>query len=109
MYHSDALKSNIYSKRRSPYLHNNQNESNYTGNLKEKRSTSNHIQRRMGLLPKPTHDAITHISRFDMQYPENCKKEFGNQKEINTQNNAFNSQSELVPFLEQALRLARRV
>lgn len=44
-----------------------------------------------------------------MQYSENCKKESGNQKEINTQNNAFNSQSELVPFLEQALRLARRV
>ena len=33
-----------------------------------------------------------------MQYSENCKKESGNQKEIKTQNNAFNSQSELVPF-----------
>ena len=75
MYHSDTPKSNLYSKRRSSYLHNNQYESNYRGNFNEKRTTSNHIQRRNGLLPTSTHDAITHISRFDMQYLENCKKE----------------------------------
>ena len=69
MYHTDAPKLNLYSKRRYPYLHNNQNESNYTDNFNEKRTTSNHIQRRMGLLPTPT---PTNISRFDMQYPENC-------------------------------------
>ena len=53
VYHTDATKSNLFSKRRSPYLHNNQNESNYTGNFNEKRTTSNHIQRRMGYCQHP--------------------------------------------------------